>query len=69
MGGTGKTHVEYIIKLIANQNKIAVLSRGYEETSEYIEAKIDHHYHEIEMNHCSLNQNFRNICNCRKTKS
>lgn len=49
MGGTGKTpHVEYIIKLIANQNKIAVLSRGYgRKTSEYIEANIDHHYHEI----------------------
>src|SRR3989442_807111 len=29
-GGTGKTpHVEYLIRLLKNQNRIAVLSRGY----------------------------------------
>jgi len=34
VGGTGKTpHVEYIIELLKNENKIALLSRGYKRTT------------------------------------
>ncbi len=49
MGGTGKTpHVEYIIRLISNQHKIAILSRGYgRKTSDYIEAQEGHKADEI----------------------
>ncbi len=40
-GGTGKTpHVEYLIRLLQNQRKIAVLSRGYKRKSRgYVQAK------------------------------
>jgi tetraacyldisaccharide 4'-kinase len=35
VGGTGKTpHVEYLIKLLQNQMKVAVLSRGYKRKTE-----------------------------------
>ena len=42
-GGTGKTpHVEYLIRLLSNQYKVAVLSRGYgRQTRGYYEAGID----------------------------
>lgn len=40
VGGTGKTpHTEYLIKLLNEDNKLAVLSRGYKrKTSGYLEA-------------------------------
>lgn len=43
VGGTGKTpHVEYLIRLLSPQYKIAVLSRGYKrKTSGYVLAKQD----------------------------
>lgn len=43
VGGTGKTpHVEYLIRLLSPQYKIAVLSRGYKRrTSGYVLAKTD----------------------------
>ena len=40
-GGTGKTpHTEYLIRLLAAQNQVAVLSRGYKRKSKgYILAR------------------------------
>lgn len=49
IGGTGKTpHIEYLIRLLKQDFKIATLSRGYKrETKGFIEARTTHTYKDI----------------------
>jgi tetraacyldisaccharide 4'-kinase len=49
VGGTGKTpHIEYLIRLLEKDGKIATLSRGYKRsTRDYIEATTNHNSIEI----------------------
>ena len=48
-GGTGKTpHIEYLIRLLFNDYKIATLSRGYgRKTKGFIKADISSNYYQI----------------------
>ncbi len=63
VGGTGKTpHVEYIIRLLCNKYKVAVLSRGYKRKSDgYKLAKLNTPMHEIGDEPWQMRQKFRNI--------
>jgi tetraacyldisaccharide 4'-kinase len=49
VGGTGKTtHVEYLVRLLKNDYKVAVLSRGYKRKSgNFMLAAVKSHVHEI----------------------
>ena len=49
VGGTGKTpHIEYLISILKNECKIAVLSRGYKRKSKgFVLAKSDSTYYDI----------------------
>lgn len=38
VGGTGKTpHIEYLIRLLSDKYKVAVVSRGYKRKSNYLQ--------------------------------
>ena len=60
VGGTGKTpHVEYLIRLLKDETKLAVLSRGYKrKTSGYLRATIDNTSEEIGDEPRQLKQKF-----------
>jgi tetraacyldisaccharide 4'-kinase len=49
VGGTGKTtHVEYLVQLLKNDYKVAVLSRGYRrKTKDFVLASVKSHVSEI----------------------
>ena len=63
VGGTGKTpHVEYLVRLLKDQYKIAVLSRGYKRTtSDYFLAENISDASEIGDEPCQIKQKFPDI--------
>lgn len=63
IGGTGKTpHVEYLIKLLKNKYKIAVLSRGYKrQTRGFLIANNNSSYKQIGDESLQIKQKFSDI--------
>ena len=63
VGGTGKTpHTEYIIRLLSQSHKVAVLSRGYKrKSSGYVLATMDSTVEEIGDEPWQMKQKFPNI--------
>jgi tetraacyldisaccharide 4'-kinase len=63
MGGTGKTpHVEYLVKLLMADYKVATLSRGYKRnTNGYIEARMDSATDEVGDEAVQKKQKFREV--------
>jgi tetraacyldisaccharide 4'-kinase len=63
VGGTGKTpHIEYLIRLLGKENKVAVLSRGYKRDSKgFIIADENSTTVEIGDEPCQFNRKFKNI--------
>lgn len=63
VGGTGKTpHVEYLVKLLSQQYKVAVLSRGYKrKSSGYVLADTDTPMEKIGDEPWQMKQKFPNI--------
>ena len=63
VGGTGKTpHIEYLIRLLNEEYKVAVLSRGYKrQTSGFLKATIDSTAEEIGDEPRQLKQKFSNV--------
>lgn len=61
-GGTGKTpHIEYLIRLLKDEKKVAVLSRGYRrKTRGYVYAEPETPYTEIGDEPCQIKQKFGN---------
>ena len=64
VGGTGKTpHVEYLIRLLSERYKVAVLSRGYKrKTSGYILSSINSTMEEIGDEPWQIKQKFPDVC-------
>lgn len=63
LGGTGKTpHIEYLIRLLSDEHKIAVLSRGYgRKTKGYILANDSHSHNDIGDEPLQYHKKFNNI--------
>ena len=63
LGGTGKTpHIEYLIRLLSEEFKIAVLSRGYgRKTKGYIIANDSHNHNDIGDEPMQYHKKFDNI--------
>ncbi|MBN2669537.1 MAG: tetraacyldisaccharide 4'-kinase [Bacteroidales bacterium] len=66
VGGTGKTpHIEYLIRLLNNEFKIATLSRGYKrKTKGFILAEQTHTYSDIGDEPKQLKSQFNNVMVC-----
>ena len=63
LGGTGKTpHIEYLVRLLSEEYKIAVLSRGYgRKTKGYILANDSHNHNDIGDEPLQYHKKFNNI--------
>ncbi len=63
VGGTGKTpHIEYLIRLLKDRYKVAVVSRGYKRTSKgFLLATSSHSYNEIGDEPFQIRQKFPDI--------
>lgn len=63
LGGTGKTpHIEYLIRLLSEEYRIAVLSRGYgRKTKGYILANDSHNHNDIGDEPLQYHKKFNNI--------
>ncbi len=63
LGGTGKTpHIEYLVRLLSEEYKIAVLSRGYgRKTQGYIVANDTHSHNDIGDEPLQYHKKFNNI--------
>ena len=63
LGGTGKTpHIEYLVRLLSDEYKIAVLSRGYgRKTKGYILANDNHSHNDIGDEPLQYHKKFDNI--------
>ena len=63
VGGTGKTpHIEYLIRLLKDQYKVAVVSRGYKRTSKgFVLATCNNSYNEIGDEPFQIRQKFTDI--------
>ena len=63
LGGTGKTpHIEYLVRLLSEEYKIAVLSRGYgRKTKGYILANDSHNHNDIGDEPLQYHKKFDNI--------
>lgn len=63
LGGTGKTpHIEYLVRLLSDEYKIAVLSRGYgRKTKGYILANDSHSHNDIGDEPLQYHKKFNNI--------
>ena len=63
LGGTGKTpHIEYLTRLLSEDYKVAVLSRGYgRDTKGYLLANESHNHHDIGDEPLQYFTKFKNI--------
>ncbi|NNJ80720.1 MAG: tetraacyldisaccharide 4'-kinase [Flavobacteriaceae bacterium] len=63
VGGTGKSPmISYLVTLLKDEYKVAVLSRGYKrKTRGYLEVKVDHTAREVGDEPLQFKQNFSNI--------
>ncbi len=66
LGGTGKTpHIEYLIRLLNLEFKLATLSRGYKrKTKGFIVANMQHSYEDIGDEPKQLKSQFQNVTVC-----
>lgn len=63
VGGTGKTpHIEYLVRLLRDEHKTAVVSRGYgRKTSGYIEVETNSNAEDVGDEPLQLKRKFQNI--------